>query len=82
MYPQNPPYAIFPISWKDPNFGSQPFFLTLKIPYKNPKKLQVILKRPGKPSWMAFFYPQKILSFDWSTLQHSLLPIDFWTKIS
>ena len=82
MDPENPPHAIFPISWKDPNFGSHPFSLTLKIPYKNPKKVKVILKRPGKPSWMAFSYSQKILSLDWSTLQHCLLPMDFWTQIS
>ena len=82
MHPENPPYAIFPVSWKDPNFGGHPFSLTLKIPCKNPKKVKVISKRPGKPSWMSFFYSQKILSLDWSTLQHRLLPMDFWTQIS
>ena len=49
------PYMVFSISWKMLTFGGRLTSLTLKLPYKNPKKIRQFLKRPGKPSWMAFF---------------------------
>ena len=54
MGPEKATYTTFSILCKIPSFGCRVTSLTLKLPYKNPKKVEAIWKRLGKPSWMAF----------------------------
>ena len=55
IYTKTSLHGHFHFIKKISSFGGRVTSLTLKLPYKNPKKVMVILERPGKPSWTAFF---------------------------